>query len=48
MVLPPVSAARDIERPWAVERLSSLPDTPEPETIGPVKRFASRLLPRRR
>ena len=48
MVLPPVSAARDIERPWAVERLSSLPDTPEPETIGPVKRFVARLLPRRR
>ena len=47
MVLPPVSAGRDIERPWAVERLSSLPDAPEPETIGPVKRFIARLLPRR-
>jgi hypothetical protein len=48
MVLPPVSAALDSERPWAVERLSSLPDAPEPETIGPVKRFVARLLPRRR
>jgi hypothetical protein len=48
MVLPPVSAARDIERPWAVERVSSLPNAPEPETIGSIKRFIARLLPRRR
>jgi hypothetical protein len=35
-----------LERPWVVERLSSLPPKEEPATIGPVKRTISRLLPR--
>ncbi len=37
-----------LERPWVVERLSSLPPKEPPATIGPVKRAISRLLPRRR
>jgi hypothetical protein len=36
------------ERPWAIERVSNLPTTNEASTIGPVKRFVARLLPRRR
>ena len=35
-----------LDRPWVVERLSSLPPKEEPATIGPVKRTISRLLPR--
>jgi hypothetical protein len=47
-MLSPTSAAGDpLERPWVVERLSSLPPKEEPAAIGPVKRTISRLLPRR-
>lgn len=34
-------------RPWAVQRMSSLPPTVTPAGIGPVKRMVSRMLPRR-
>jgi hypothetical protein len=47
MLLPVVSTATAIERPWAIERVSNLPAPPRP-TIGPGKRFVARLLPRRR
>jgi hypothetical protein len=40
-------AVDPLERPWAVERLSSLPPTAAPAGIGPVKRMVSRVLPRR-
>lgn len=48
MVLPQISAAGGIERPWAVERLPGLPVVRTTDTIGPMKRFAARVLPRRR
>ncbi len=48
MLLPVVRASTDIEPPWAIERVSNLPTTQEPTTIGPAKRFLARLLPRRR
>ncbi len=48
MLLPLVPASTDVERPWAIERVSNLPTTHEPTTIGPAKRFVARLLPRRR
>jgi hypothetical protein len=35
------------DRPWAVERVSSLPPPSAPATIGPIKRMVSRVLPRR-
>ena len=48
-MLSPASATADTsERPWAVERLSSLPPKEDAPTIGPLKRTISRLLPRRR
>jgi hypothetical protein len=48
-LLSPVdSVARDVERPWAIEEVSNLPTAPSPATIGPVKRWMARLLPRRR
>jgi hypothetical protein len=36
------------ERPWAIERVTNLPTSQGPTTIGPAKRFVARLLPRRR
>ena len=48
IMLPTVSASTEFERPWAVERMSNLPDTGQPTTIGPMKRLVSRVLPRRR
>jgi hypothetical protein len=48
MALPMVSSSADIERPWAIERVSNLPPRSEPATISPVKRAVARLLPRRR
>ena len=48
-MLSPIAAAVDrFDRPWAVERLSSLPHKQEPAALGPVKRTISRLLPRRK
>jgi hypothetical protein len=48
MLLPVVTASSDLERPWAIERVSNLPAPHAPPTIGPTKRFVARLLPRRR
>jgi hypothetical protein len=47
MLLPVVTTSSELERPWAIERVSNLP-TPQAPTIGPGKRFVARLLPRRR
>jgi hypothetical protein len=48
-LLSPVdSVASEFERPWAIEEVSNLPTAPAPATIGPVKRWVARLLPRRR
>ena len=46
MLSPVAAAVEPFDRPWVVERLSSLPPNEEPATIGPVKRTISRLLPR--
>lgn len=35
------------DRPWVIERLSDLPPRSDVPTIGPIRRLASRLLPRR-
>lgn len=48
MLLPMLTAANELERPWAIERVSNLPSRQGPATIGPAKRFVARLLPRRR
>ncbi len=48
MLSPTAAAVDPLERPWVVERLSSLPPKEPPATIGPVKRAISRLLPRRK
>lgn len=48
MLLPVVTTAGDLERPWAIERVSNLPAPQPPSAIGPTKRFVARLLPRRR
>lgn len=47
MVLPTI-ATSEIERPWAIERLSDLPSPTESATIGPGKRMLVKVLPRRR
>jgi hypothetical protein len=46
MLSPTAAAVDPFDRPWVVERLSSLPPKEEPATIGPVKRSISRLFPR--
>lgn len=48
MLLPAVTVSDEIERPWAIERVSNLPTDREPMVLGPTKRFVARLLPRRR
>jgi hypothetical protein len=48
MLLPVVTTSSDLERPWAIERVSNLPAPQAPAKIGPTKRFVARLLPRRR
>ena len=48
MLLPVASTSSELERPWAIERVSNLPSPQQPATIGPTKRFVARLLPRRR
>lgn len=48
-LLTPVDSVADVhERPWAVEPVSNLPTPRPPATLGPVKRWVARLLPRRR
>jgi hypothetical protein len=46
MLSPTAATVDPSDRPWVVERLSSLPPKEEPATIGPVKRSISRLFPR--
>lgn len=48
MLLPVLTTTNDDERPWAIERVSSLPTPREPTTLGPSKRFVARMMPRRR
>jgi hypothetical protein len=48
MLLAVPSASSELDRPWAIERVSNLPAPQQPTTIGPGKRFVARLLPRRR
>jgi hypothetical protein len=48
MLLPLPAASNELDRPWAIERVSNLPTVQKPTTIGPGKRFVARLLPRRR
>lgn len=48
MLLPVASRSNELERPWAIERVSNLPSPRQPVSIGPGKRFVARLLPRRR
>lgn len=43
-----VASTSELERPWAIERVSNLPTAGQPTTIGPTKRFVARMLPRRR
>lgn len=47
ILLPAASTADDAERPWAIERVSNLPSDGQAASIGPLKRFVARLLPRR-
>ncbi len=46
--VPVMPSIGPLDRPWAVERLSSLPPKAEPTRIGPFKRAISRLPTRRR
>ncbi len=48
MLLPMPTRSDELDRPWAIERVSNLPTPNKPVTIGPGKRFVARLLPRRR
>ena len=48
IMLPAVIASPELDRPWAIERMSNLPKADEPRTIGPLKRLVSKVLPRRR
>ncbi len=48
MLLPVLTTSNDVERPWAIERVSNLPAPQKPTTIGPLKRLVARMLPRRR
>ena len=48
MLLALATASGNLDRPWAIERVSNLPAPEAPTTIGPAKRFVARLLPRRR
>ncbi len=41
------SASGNSDRPWVIERLSDLPPRSAVATIGPIRRLASRMLPRR-
>jgi len=48
MLMPVVTTSSELERPWAIERLSDLPTPRSPATIGRTKRMLARILPRRR
>ncbi len=43
-----IATSAETERPWAIERLSDLPSTDVPATIGATKRLLAKVLPRRR
>jgi hypothetical protein len=48
MMIPAVPAADTVERPWAIERMSTLPPKSVPRPVTPTKRLVGRVLPRRR
>ncbi len=48
MLMPVATTSSELERPWAIERLSDLPTPRSPATIGRTKRLLARILPRRR
>ena len=48
VLLPMATALNPFDRPWAIERVSNLPEPRQAAAIGPAKRFVARLLPRRR
>lgn len=48
IVLPAVTNSDIGEHPWAIERVSNLPSSTEPPSLGAAKRFVAKLLPRRR
>lgn len=47
ITIPAGSEAQQFDRPWAVERMTNLPDAPAPQSVGAVQKIASRLRPRR-
>ncbi len=48
MTIPSVLADDRIEKPWAIEQLSTLPPRAAPRPVTPTKRFVGRIIPRRR
>ena len=48
MMLPPVTVGDSIERPWAIERMSTLTPRADPRPVSPTKRLVGRVIPRRR
>ena len=47
MNVPTIGEAQQFDRPWAVERLSDLPDVPVVVPTGTLKKMTKRLRPRR-
>ena len=48
MMLPPFTTDDSLERPWAIERMSTLTPRAVPRPVSPSKRLVGRILPRRR
>ncbi len=48
MMIPAPAASESLDRPWAIERLSTLPAKSQPSPVGHTKRLVGRVLPRRR
>ena len=48
MMLPPFTTDDGLERPWAIERMSTLAPRATARPVSPTKRLVGRVLPRRR
>ena len=48
MLIPSQPAAESLDRPWAIERLSTLPARSDTPRVNPAKRLLGRVLPPRR
>jgi hypothetical protein len=48
MMIPAPTASESLDRPWAIERMSSVPVKSPPSPVSQTKRLVGRVLPRRR